>query len=386
MLRILYINHSPKLSGAERVLIDFLTYADRTEIYPVVVCREGSALVSYFKDRNILTETARMPWFTRKAGPKEIVSYVYRLLTFNFFILARLRRYKIDLIHAHTFIAALYAALPARLSGRPLVWHMHDILEVNSFNRAFIRFAGWGSARIICVSGAVKKNLVDFGVSPEKCEVIYNAKFKDDSDARGDFRGEFKIPKGSPLVAVLGQIREGKGQISLIRAVPLVLDAFPSAVFAIVGDIVIDSEKRYLDELKKAVSDLGLGRNVIFTGFRKDAASILNGIDILVHTATDPDPAPLVLAEAMDKGKPVIATRVGGVPELVSDGVSGFLVPPGDSVALAESIIRLIGDPALRSEMGRAGKKMVAERFRPEDNYKKIRTLYYELKRGHDKI
>ena len=362
-----------------RSLLNLVSTLDREEIFPVVVCSTGSSIIKLFEEKGIKVETATMPWFTRKAGLVQLFSYFFYLLSFAVFLQKVIRKYKIQIIHANTFIAALYAVLPAKISGRPLVWHMREILAVDSINKIFIMFANWGSRRIICVSNAVKERLMRFGIDKGKCSIIYNFILSPFRLEAGSFKKELNLSNDTPLIGMISPISRLKGQMIFIEAIPQILNLFPISKFVIVGEISHDGEKEYKLKMERTIEQFDLMDKVLFTGFRKDIFSTLNDIDIVVHASIEPDSLPNAIMEAMIMGRPVVATNMGGASEMVIDGVNGFIVPPHDSKSLAEAICKLIEDKNLRNKMGEEGKRIAIKKFNFKTYIEKLNKVYQEL-------
>ncbi|MEE9614566.1 MAG: glycosyltransferase family 4 protein [Thermodesulfobacteriota bacterium] len=382
-MKLLIVDHSPFVGGATRVMSNLLELFDRKEFHSVMVCPPGSDSVAHFEDMGIEVNTVPMPWFTRRASIPKYLSYLFGLLLASYRITRLLYGKKIDIVHANSFIASLYCIIPALISRRPMVWHMHDILEADGFNRLFIRLSGFGARKIVCPSEAVKKGLVEFGVDPEKCVVIYNSMREvKDGVGRGGFREELNVDKETVLIGMVGFITEWKGQAVFVRTVPDVVKSFPRVKFVIVGDAMLDSDREYREGLHSFVEENGIGDRVIFTGHRKDVLDIMADLDIVVHASLSPDPLPTVVLEAMSAGRPVIATDVGGCAEMVTDGVNGFLIRPQDPKGLAECIVKLATDPDLRERMGREGSAILKEKFSPDENLRKIRQVYKEVSEG----
>ncbi len=188
-MKVLYVDHSPLAGGATKVMINLLGMLRHEGVSPIIVCSEGSKIRESFEGMGFKVYTMPMPWFTKEANLFKYVSYVFFFLLSSYRISRLVRREGIEIIHANTFIANLYCVIPAIITRRPLVWHMHDILEIGLFNKIFVRFSGFGASRIICVSEAVKKRLVEFGVSAGLCTVIYNSMTPaKDFAGRGRFR------------------------------------------------------------------------------------------------------------------------------------------------------------------------------------------------------
>ncbi|MBI5308112.1 MAG: glycosyltransferase family 4 protein [Planctomycetes bacterium] len=341
-------------------------------VSPIIACSEDSNIREAFEGMGFKVYTMPMPWFTKEANLFKYVSYVFFLLLASYRISRLVRREGIEIIHANTFIANLYCIIPALITRRPLVWHMHDILEIGLFNRIFLRFSGLGASRIICVSEAVKKRLVEFGVNAGRCAVIYNsmtpAKYL---GGRGRFRKELNIDGNVLLAGVIGFIMWWKGQEVFVRAIPAIARDFPDAKFVIVGDIIFDSDL--------LVQESGMGGKVVFTGLRTDIRDIMSDLDVVVHTSILPDPLPTVILEAMSVGRPVIASNIGGPVEIITSGLNGFLIPPNDPAELARSISLLFKDKSLRERMGREGAMIIEDRFRPEENLRKVKAVYMEV-------
>jgi glycosyltransferase involved in cell wall biosynthesis len=147
------------------------------------------------------------------------------------------------------------------------------------------------------------------------------------------------------------------------------------------GGAIYETEghEGYADRLMRRAVDLGLGGRVHFLGNRDDVPEILAALDVLVHVPSAPEPFGRVVAEAMAVGKPVIAARAGGLPEIVEDEVTGLLVPPGDVAATAAALTRLLRDPALRARLGAAGRRQAEQRFDPGMHAERVMAAYREV-------
>ncbi|MFZ2197028.1 MAG: glycosyltransferase family 4 protein [Thermodesulfovibrionales bacterium] len=378
MTTVLYIDHSPKPGGATRVLLNVLDELDCQEFEPVIICAEGSHVIPLFQERGYKVEPTPLPWFTKQASPMMMLSYAYQLVVFAFTLRGLVRKYRASMVCSNGFITAIYCAIPARLLiGRPLIWHMHDILEPGLFNKLFIRLAVWGSREIICVSKAVRESLIDFGAKPAKCRVIYNhVSLNTGPLSAVDIRTKFGLQAGRPVLGIIGNISRLKGHLVLLQALKELREAGTVLYCLVVGETLCVSDDEYRQEVNAFIVANRLSDTIVFTGFRKDSMDLIAGVDVVVHPATLPDSLPTAILEAMVLEKPVIASRIGGIPEIVEDGVSGFLTPPGDSSALAMALSRLLKDDALRVAMGREGKRIVEERFSRERFRCEIRSFY----------
>jgi len=164
---------------------------------------------------------------------------------------------------------------------------------------------------------------------------------------RDGVRAELGIPEDAPVVGSVANFKAAKDHATLLRAAAQVRQAIPSVRFVLVGQGPLEAETRRL------AGQLGLDQTVVFAGFRTDATRLMAGFDAFALSSTY-EGLPIALIEAMAVGCPAVVTRVGGTPEVVADGVHGFLVPPRDPAALAAGLTRLLGDRALRDGLGQA--------------------------------
>ena len=186
-----------------------------------------------------------------------------------------------------------------------------------------------------------------------------------------DLRKEFGIARDAPLVGNVAALAPHKDQTCLLEAARRVVDAFPGVRFLIVGEGPLEVA------LREHRARLGLEREVIFTGFRRDVGAILRMLDVFVLSSYLEGLGTSVL-DAMLVGLPIVATRVGGIPEAVEDGENGLLVPPRSPEALSEAICRLLEDRAMRERLGRRGKTRV-HRFDIRETVRRTEAVYVDL-------
>jgi glycosyltransferase involved in cell wall biosynthesis len=184
------------------------------------------------------------------------------------------------------------------------------------------------------------------------------------SSASDGVRAELGIPEDAPVVGTVANFKAAKDHATLLRAAARVRQAVPSVRFVLVGQGPLEAETRRL------AGELGLDQTVVFAGFRSDAARLMAGFDAFALSSTY-EGLPIALVEAMAVGCPAVATRVGGTPEVVTDGVHGYLVPPRDPDALAAGLVRVLGDRSLRATLGAAA----AGRARDFDIRKAVRRM-----------
>jgi len=378
--RILYASETAQVSGAEIVLLNLIESLDRTLFEPRALCAPGGPMPRRLAALGVPVATMRFPWL-RRAVRSALLEWP-RLPSFSRWLAAYLRDQRIDILHTNSWGAQLACADGALAAGVVTVWHMHAILKRRWPNGWVMRRAARSADRIICVSRAVARELDAFGVPPDKLVVIHNG-----LDLEGRFRprpatgllhAQFGLPPGARLVGMIGQLAPWKGQHVFLRAAAIAAKAQPDAVFLIVGDPLF-GDTRYQARLIALARAGGIEEKVVFTGRRDDMPEVLAELDLVVHASVLPDPLPTVLIEAGAAGKPVVATAVGGVSEIVNDGRSGLLVPPGDADAMAAAIDRLLSNHDAAASMGRAARRIVEQRFTVERFASRVQELYRDL-------
>lgn len=252
------------------------------------------------------------------------------------------------------------AILAARLLGVPCVVHAKGFDKWTYVERLLSRTV----AGCVSMTKAIEDHCRRGGMKPGFFEVIYDgldlAAFRPGRPAC-EVRAELGVRADAELVGVVGNIQEWKGQRVLLEALDLLKHRRPKLVALLVGG-VHRSGAAYNDALKSFVAERGLASRVVWTGPRGDVPDVMGAMDLVVHTSVRGEPFGRVIIEGMAVGRPVVATRAGGVPEFVSDGRDAVLVPPGDPSALGACLDRLLGDDAERERLSKGALESV-ERF-----------------------
>ena len=293
----------------------------------------------------------------------------------------RLRRESIHILHAHSYFSGTFGRLAGIIAGvRVMILHIQTSHQ-NRRDRHLIidRLLSRFTARIIACSESARNYLIDFeGINKQKVVTIHNAvdlrRF--DTVKKADVenvRRELAIDISTKVVCTVARLDPVKGLEYLIKAAAVVENLVHDVKFVFVGRGPLERE------LKKQTEQLGLTEKVIFTGIRKDVPVLLSACDVFVLPSPEREGLPNVIPEAEACSKPVIATSIGGIPEAVIDGVTGFLVPPKDSQALADKILLLLGDLSLAKQMGKMGKDLCLRRFSSDTMIRKIDKLYLDL-------
>lgn len=277
---------------------------------------------------------------------------------------ARLGR-RADLLYANSPKALIVAALAGSLSRRPVLWYMHDRFDSEHFSaeaiRLSVRLANRSAVRVLANSKDTAATFARAGGRTDSLHVAYYGldpePFADlGADQRPLLRRDLGFSE-RPIVGVFGRLTPWKGQDVVLAALVHV----PAVDVLFVGDPSEDPE--YAAALERRAAELGLSRRVRFAGFRADVPRLMQAVDLVVHSATAPEPFGRVVVEAMLAGRPVIATGSGGVPEIVEPGVNGWLVAPGDVPALAAAIRAALADPEGSAAIARTARKHARARF-----------------------
>lgn len=295
---------------------------------------------------------------------------------------------KFDIVHTHTAKAGVLGRIAARLAGTSAIVHTPHGHNFYGYFSPFIskivvileRFIAYFTDRIIALTELEKKDFVIFKViQPEKITVINSGLELDNYrkiivDVQNK-RGELQIEQNEVIVGMIGRLEPVKGLQYLIAAAKLVIEKFSNVKFLIVG------EGSLRNKLESQCKKLDIFDKFIFTGWREDIPQILSILDILVLPSLN-EAVGRILIEAGACGKPVVATDVGGIPEVVKDNQTGILVPPKDAHGLAHAIISLLEDERKRQSMGEAAKNWVDDKFSVERMVNKVSHLYQESMRS----
>ena len=360
--RLVVLDHSAELGGAELAQLRLIPalgpdietqvvlFSDgrlRTELeairVPVDVVELDRDLSDIDRHR-----VARMSW--------ENLIWALRLVPFLYRLTSRLRQLRPDVILTTSLKADLLAVLPACATGSPLVWHVHDRVSPDYLPPSMVKLVRWAArfpAAIIANSQATARTL------PPGSTVAYPGFSPEQVGPARD-----SACTSAPVVGLIGRISRTKGQLEFVRAARQVLEHHPDVTFRIIGGEMFLNDD-YATEVRAEIRRLGIDERVDWVGFVPDTTAELDRLDVFVHASPVPEPFGQVIVEAMIRGVPVVATRAGGVVEILSDtlGDLGILVPPGDSTALGAAILKVLDDPARGAEMAARARASALTRF-----------------------
>jgi glycosyltransferase involved in cell wall biosynthesis len=297
-----------------------------------------------------------------------------------------IRRHRIDIVHTHMTSGNFYGRVAARLSGRSgLVSTLHYVdREALPFlprvlQRLFFDGDFWMARmcdRIVTTSEHLRRTLLERGISDRKLVTILNGVNLDstrvDRHAADRLRDELGIVRGTPVVGIVGRLVPVKNQALFLRVAREVLDRGVRARFVVVGDGPLREPLRALRH------QLALDEHVVFAGFRDDVMTLLSIFDLCLLTSNSETSA-YGVSEPMAMGRPVVATAVGGVPELIEHGVDGWLCPARDAAALADAVCALLADPAAAARMGERAARKVRERLSLDPMMGRLEQVYRQV-------
>jgi glycosyltransferase involved in cell wall biosynthesis len=356
-----------RIGGTERQVANLARGIDSSQfdLHLACLCHTGELLEEL--------ETLRVPRPEFRIGSL----YSPRTLWQGIRLAHYVRRNLIQIVHSYGFYPNVFAVPFARLAGASIVVasirDTGDLLTPmqTRLQKLVCRFADC----VLVNAEAIRESLIEQGYDPSKIVVIRNG-IALSNFARGErnaaLRRDLGFPSSARLVAVFSRLNPMKGVEYFLDAAIILAERFPDVRFLVAGDG--GSRK----ELEDRACRLGLGPRIVFAGFRSDVRELLSEAAISVLPSLSEGTSNTLL-ESMAAGIPVIATRVGGNPEVIEDGVSGLLVPPRDSAAIAAAMIRLLEDEDLALRLGQAGMRRVSELFSLSGSVQQTEHLYQRL-------
>lgn len=369
-----------KVYGGERILLNTFKHLDRSVFSPIAALRTQGELSRLMVEQGETVIPVDYDWL--RASPKTaLLPSSVGVLRGAWRLRKLIQETGARLIHVVDGEALQAASLAAKWSSIPLVFTMNNDLAYPKLDQWILRHV----AAVIVYSRAVVDRAKSFGIPDSRLHYFVMGIDPEPflSGVGHRIRSEFGIPQDAPLIGSVASLQPRKRQDLLLRAAPAILKLFPDTRFLLVGDDPTrknDTPGSYEAALRNIAEELGIRDHVIFAGFRTDTPDILHALDIAV-LCSDEEALGIANLEAMAAGIPVVATRVGGIVDVVEDGHSGLLVPQADSSALANAVIRLLTETALRSQMGEYGRQSVFNRFKFVHYVRASEALYLTLLR-----
>ena len=374
--RKLTIAHFMPWSGIGGVEIATLrlTEATKAQFRHIAFCLPDAAELRELFERSgieTVTYAAPEPSFVRHAA---------RFYKESAVVARQLREAGADIVHFADELAAFHNSLGAFLARTRTVCHLRISYPELSLRE---RLCLLPVQSFIFVSKEAERN---FAVSlpRRKTRVIYDAvevSAADMSESNAAVKGELGIPPGCTLIGMVARVAPQKDYYTLASAASGILRQYPETRFLVVGDNSLVNYRRHYEEVVQRLDELGIRDKFIFTGHRSDVSRLIAAMDICV-LCTHREGFPLSILESMAKRKPVVATAVGGIPEIVRPGVTGFLHQHGDSKELADAVMSLIEHPEMAKRLAQAGYEDVCRNFSPQTFVSEISNAYSDVMRG----
>jgi glycosyltransferase involved in cell wall biosynthesis len=279
-----------------------------------------------------------------------------------------------DVVHLHGLVGGRFGRLALVGTNVRTVYHVHTDLSLahrlNGLQRWIERLLAKRCGRVVAVSKAVMEDLaVNIGIDRGKIEVLSGGISDQDPLHQGASKHRLNIPEGISVIVTLASLTEHKGIPTLLNAVSRI----PGSMLLIAGEGPL---KKDLEEIS---GQLSISDRVRFLGFVQDTTTLLAAADVVVLASWPREGLSLALIEAHRAGRPCVCTNVGGMPEVVEHGVTGFVVPPRDPGAMADALVKVLGDDALRERMGGAARKRFLEKYEKTGYLERLEWIYQHI-------
>lgn len=285
-----------------------------------------------------------------------------------------------DLIHTHEFKSDLLGWLAARSAKRPWIATDHHLATEDAWGLRLFGIAdrvALPHARAVIVPSHSQANRLARYVSRQKIHIVYHgidaaAFVASAATERARVRSQHGLSESQPVVSVFGRLEPIKGHADLLQAARIMLATRPDMRFWIVG------EGSLATTLQEQAHQLGIEGAVRFLGYQPDVASLMAASDVVLLPSRH-ESFGIVLIEAMALGKPIVASAAGSIPEVVLDGVQGYLVPPHDAEALSASVLHVVANPAQAERLGQAGRERVLQVFTVHQMVERMASIYRQV-------
>lgn len=337
--RVLFVCHTGSISGAELVLLDLVRpWAGQSAL----LFEDGplhQALSACGLNVTISRWGGGLNDVRRDSSFAKVLPVVGAMLGITTDIVRFARKH--DVLYANSQKAFVLAAIAAKLTRRPLIWHLHDIISSAHFGkmqrRVQVLLANHCTTKVVVPSKAAADAFVAEGGRDELVAIVPNGlDIAPETQSPAEIRAELQLPQG-PLVGVFSRLAEWKGQHIVLQAL-----ARTPGVSCIIAGSALFGEEAYEQRLRQMTRDLEIADRVHFLGQRSDVPRLMRAVDAVIHPSIDPEPFGRTLVEAMLADVPVIATDAGAASDILEAGKAGTLVPPGDAGALAAAIGKVV--------------------------------------------
>lgn len=373
-LKVLWIIDSLGPGGAEGLMLPLLKNMNGSMVVPrvcVLRVRDGNPVAKELKKIDVPVDLIPIKNLRDMPGFKRLVAYI--------------RAHQPDVVHTQLEASDIFGTLAAKYLQIPSVSTVHTLDVPSKKRRTYWRnLIRWivlrmFSKRVVAVSEITRQLYVKLGIQKEKLVTLYNgidlSIFSHNGSRTTNKKKVLNLPSDCVVLTTVAVLREPKGIQFMLKALPEILKVIPNMVYVIVGD------GNFRESLEKLSKELGVVDHVMFLGHRTDVSAILAASDMFVFPTLQ-DALPTVLFEAMAANLPIVASEVGGVPEILQHEKTGVLIPPADPSKLVDACLRLLRDNELSSRISASACKMVKERFDIKKQIQSLVDLYDQVAVG----
>jgi glycosyltransferase involved in cell wall biosynthesis len=365
-IKVLHLISSKGLYGAERVVMTLARHADPEQVVPVmgIFRKKGTGGDEFVREAEGLGIAVETIPYTAAFDVRQILK-----------LFKAVKRHRPRIIHTHEYKTNILGYIVAKTLGIPIVTTVHALHKLKGRAKVELRISVWLLRylnAVMPVSEEVRDELLDLGVPQNKTVTIKNVPPLTERRREGgvrSFREELDIPSNQKLIGFLGRLIPAKGCDQLIHALSLMDGEHRDSILTVVG------EGPEEDSLKALAKSLDVMDKVRFCGFRRDPENVYASLDLLVLPSRE-EGTPLVMLEGMWQEVPVVATRVGGIPEVIEDRVNGLLVPSDDPAALAEAITESLGMPDEARKRAQEARKKMEREYDVKAYVEKVQDVY----------
>lgn len=371
MKKIAHVLPFPAVGGTEHATMRIAKSVDTSRFTSVAFhLPEAKSVAQFFSAAGVPCT----PYVPAEPSYRHAVAYLRASLA----IARELRRQRVDLVHCADLLAAHHAGLAGWLARVPVLCHIRN--RFDTMSRRDCSFL-WPVQRFVFVSRNTWRHFA-CRVAPSRGAVVYDGidvlPATAVGDEAADVRRELGIDAAAPLIGMMARVAPQKDYPTLARAAAQILAEQPSVRFLVAGDYSADANRKHYARVRTTLEECGVSKAFVFTGQRQDVTRLLRAIDIFV-LSTHWEGLPLVILEAMSQGKPVVATDVDGIPEVVTHGETGLLFPHEDDRRLAAHVLSLLRDRVGAERLGEAGRRFVQTRFTTEQFALSMNDVYSRL-------
>ena len=362
-VNIAYVHGVGEIGGAEKDLLSYIDLLDRCNFQPHVVCPgKGVFIKEVIKKQVPIAAICVPPWRKLKGLIKLPLAVLKLVRIFSY--------WKIDLIHVNDYWWFPQTYLAARICRIPIVVHLRQQIEPKRIKQYWLKKPNY----LFPVSMDIECVLLAMGVNADRVSVLYSGIAINDLKhlkSREEFSCLYSLKENQIIIGTVANLFPRKGYEYLIEALVEVKETFSNLCCFIVGE----GSESYQKKLVGLVEERGLSSHIYFVGFQEDVYDFLNAFDLFVLPSLM-EGFGIALLEAMAMSKPIVASNVGGVPEVITDCETGILVPSKDPKALASAIIRMLVDNDMRNRLGRAAREIIESKFTQDIAIKRIQNFY----------